>query len=180
MSALIACRVANANYEYERLKALSRLEYRDISRAPWDSQYDSYETASSEILPRYYDSYGSSEDSHYGSPSERFPIIKKEPNENKGLKKTISSFYVPFANKESLKHKELALNSGTAYCQEIKVKSVGSEGEPRKGVTSCYRCKDPKTKSTYERCLYKSEPQESASASTKMERLAPVNFRHRR
>ncbi|XP_014483866.1 PREDICTED: uncharacterized protein LOC106749193 [Dinoponera quadriceps] len=175
LSALIACHVTDALYELERLKA--QLQYRDVSRAPWNNRYDSYETASSEVLPHYYDtSYVSSEDRH-GSSSERFPIsgIKKEPNEDKGFKKTTSPF-----GKDSLK--ELALNSRTAHCQEIKVKSVGAQGEPPKGVTTCYRCKDPKTKSSYERCLYKSEPEESSSASTKMERFlsTPVNFRYRR
>lgn len=173
LSAVVACHVTNANYEYERLKA--QIEYR--MRAPWDSQYDSYEAASSELLPHYYDSY----ENHYASSSEHIPIsgIKKEPNEDKGFKKT---FYIPFVNKDSLKHKELALNSKNAYCQEIEVKSVGLQGEPRQGITTCYRCKDPKTKSTFERCVYKNEPKESAAANRKVESFlsAPVNFRHRR
>lgn len=179
LSALVAlvAHATNADYEYERLKALSQLEYRDIRQAPWNSQYESYEAASSELLP-HYDSYEASEE-QYGSSLERFPIsgIKKEPNEDKSFKK--SSFYAPFVNKDSLKHKELALNSKTAYCQEIKVKS---ESEPRKGITTCYRCKDPKTKSTFERCLYKNEPEESVSASRKVEHILPaqINFRYRR
>ncbi|XP_032670444.1 paternally-expressed gene 3 protein-like isoform X2 [Odontomachus brunneus] len=175
LSALVACHVANASYEYERLKA--QIEYK--MRAPWNSKYDSY-VASSELMPHYYDSY----EDHYASSSERFPNsgFKKEPNEDKGFKKTISSFYIPFVNKDSPKHKELILNSRNAYCQEIKMKSVGLQGEPRQGITTCYRCKDPKTKSTFERCLYNNEQEESAATDKKVESFLPesVNFRHRR
>lgn len=183
LSVLISCYV-NANYEYERLKVLSHLA--DISRVPWNSQYDTYQTASSEVLPHYYDSYESSEDrskDDFGSSSEHIPLssVKKNPIENKSLKKPISPIYTSFANKDSTKYKELAPNSGVAYCQEIKTKLIGKESKSQKGVTTCYKCNDPKTGSTYERCLYNSRPEESASANTRERFLAvPVGFRYRR
>jgi len=146
----------------------------------WNKQYEVYESAPSEILPRY-NFYGLNKDRYvdrYGSPSEPFPIIKKEPIEEKNLKKI--PFYA-FANKDSTRYKELTPDLGVAQCQEIKVKSAGKKGEPRRGITTCYNCKDPKTKSTYERCLYSSHPEET-SASMKVEHYlsAPTGFRYRR
>ncbi|XP_018393529.1 PREDICTED: uncharacterized protein LOC108772495 [Cyphomyrmex costatus] len=176
LSALITCHVS-ANYE--RLKNWSPSE--SISHS-WNNQYDIYEGAPSEILPDY-SFYELSKDQpidRFGSPSEPFPItIKKEPIEEKYLKKI--PFYV-FSNKDSTRYKELTPDLGVAHCQEIKVKSIGKDGEPRKGITTCYNCKDPKTKSTYERCLYSSHPEESVSANTKVESYlsAPTIFRYRR
>ncbi|XP_071631828.1 uncharacterized protein, partial [Temnothorax longispinosus] len=175
LSALITCHVS-ANYEYERAKSLSP----ESTTHPWYKQYEVYESAPSEILP-HYNFYGFKDRpvGYSGSPSEPFPITKKEPIEEKNLKKI--PFYA-FANKDSTRYKELTPNFGVAHCQEIKVKSAGKNGEPRKGITTCYNCKDPKTKSTYERCLYSSNPEESTSANTKVERYlsAPAGFRYRR
>ncbi|XP_018315089.1 clumping factor A [Mycetomoellerius zeteki] len=171
LSALITCHV-NANYE--RLKNWSPSE---STSHFWNNQYDIYESVPSEILSDY--NYELSKD-RFGSPSEPFPItIKKEPIEEKYLKKI--PFYV-FSNKDTTRYKELTPDLGVAHCQEIKVKSIGKDGEPRKGVTTCYNCKDPKTKSTYERCLYSSHPEESVSANTKVESYlsAPTRFRYRR
>ncbi|XP_036139678.1 uncharacterized protein LOC105832688 [Monomorium pharaonis] len=175
LSALITCHVS-ANFQFESLKSLSS---KDTLR-PWNKQYEVYESASSDSLP-YYNFYGSSRDQpidRFGSSSRLFPI-KKEPLEEKNLKKI--PFYA-FTNKDTTRYKELTPNFGIAHCQEIKVKSSGKNGEPRRGITTCYNCKDPKTKSTYERCLYSSHPEESASANTKMERYlsAPSGFRFRR
>lgn len=187
LSTLLVCYV-NANYEYERIKALSYLP--DISQNPSNSQYNIYEGASSEITPHYDDSYERNKDrdlsrDNFGSSFKRFPIdsIKKESIEKKNLKKVIP-FYT-FTNKDLTKRKELLADSAeTAHCQEIKIKSFGKDSDSRKGITTCYKCKDPITRSTYERCLYKSNPvsEESASASTKMERFlsVPTNFRYRR
>ncbi|XP_025154621.1 uncharacterized protein LOC105186166 isoform X1 [Harpegnathos saltator] len=182
LSALIACHAVNANYEHERLKA--EVQYEN-SRAPWNHHnYDFYEAASSDIRPRYYDFHESAEDHHDASSSEPFPIsiVKKEPIEDKSFKKATSPFYAPLAAKDPLKHKEFAPNLRNAYCQEIKVKTIEPESKRPKGTTTCYRCKDPKTKSTSERCMYKSEPEETASSNMKMARIlpAPINFRHRR
>lgn len=177
LSALITCHVS-ANYEYERLK---NLNLEGTLQVPWNRQYEVYESASSEILP-HYNFYELSKDQptdYFGSPSESFPITtKKEPTEEKYLKKI--PFYA-FTNKDSTRYKELTPDLGIAHCQEIKVKSIGKKDEPKKGITTCYNCKDPKTKSTYERCLY-SSPEESASANTKVERYlsAPAGFRYRR
>ncbi|XP_067209090.1 dentin sialophosphoprotein [Linepithema humile] len=176
----------NANYEYERMKALSYLT--DISQSPSNNQYNIYEGASSEIAPYYYDSYEPNKDrdlsrDHFGSLFKRSPIdsIKKESIEKKNLKK-VMPFYA-FPNKDLIKRKELLADSTeTAHCQEIKIKSFGKDSGLRKGVTTCYKCKDPITRSTYERCLYKSHPEERASASTKVERFlsVPTSFRYRR
>lgn len=155
---------------------MKRLSPEGTSRS-WNKQYEVYESAPSEILPRHF--YGSNKNP-VESPSESFPInIKKEPIEEKNWKKI--PFYA-FTNKDSTRYKELTPDLRTAHCQEIKVKSVGKNGEPRKGVTTCYNCKDPKTKTTYERCLYNSHPEESTSATTKVERYlsAPTGFRYRR
>ncbi|RLU18319.1 hypothetical protein DMN91_008676 [Ooceraea biroi] len=181
LSTLIACHV-NANHE--SLKTLS--QQIDVSQVPWNSRYDIYEGASSKVLPRFYDSYGSNRDrsgDYFGSSSEHLPIpsFKKEPrqgNEKKISKKPIIPFYA-LANGDSFKHKEFVPLSAIAHCREVKVKSIGEE--PRKSFTTCYKCKDPKTKSTYERCSYNG-PKRSASASTKVERFlsAPVSFRYRR
>lgn len=145
----------------------------------WNKQYEVYESAPSESLSHNF--YGSSKDQpidRFGSPS-KLLSIKKEPIEEKNLKKI--PFYT-FTNKDSTRYKELTPDLGIAHCQEIKVKSTGKDGEPRKGITTCYNCKDPKTKSTYERCLYSSHPEESASANTKVERYlpAPAGYRFRR
>lgn len=163
----------NANYEYERFKSLSHLI--DVPQVP--SQGDVYESASSEILPHYYNSYESSQDGYrdrFGSPSERFPIsIKKKLIEEKNLKKTKIPFLI--TNKDyTAKYKELLPDSEIAHCREIKVKSIGKEDEIRKNVTTCYKCEDPKTRSMYERCIYNNPPEESASASTKMERFPSI------
>ncbi|XP_011685770.1 PREDICTED: uncharacterized protein LOC105448725 [Wasmannia auropunctata] len=174
LSALITCHVS-ANYE--RLKNWNP---ESISH-PWNKQYEVYESAPSEILPDY--NFGlriNRTVDRFGSPSKPFPIVvKKEPVEEKNLKKI--PFYT-FTNKDSTRYKELTPDLGIAHCQEIKVKSTGRNGEPRKGITTCYNCKDPKTKSTYKRCLYSSLPEESASANTNMERYlsVPTGFRHRR
>ena len=176
LSALITCYVS-ANYE--RLKNWGPSESTSHS---WNNQYDFYESAPSEILPGYsfYELNKDRSIDRFGSPSESFPVtMKKEPIEEKYLKKI--PFYV-FSNKDSTKYKELTPDLGVAHCQEIKVKSIGKDGEPRKGVTTCYNCKDPKTKSTYERCLYSSHPEESVSANMKVENYlpAPTKFRYRR
>lgn len=172
----------NANYEYERIKALSYLT--DVS--PSSSQYDIYEGASSELAPHYYDSYESNRDrdlsgDHFASLYKRSPIdsFKRESIEKKNLKKVVP-FYA-FPNKDLTKRKKLSA-AGTEHCQEIKVKSFGKNRDVRKGVTTCYKCKDPTTRSTYERCSYKSHPRESASASTQVERYmsVPAGFRYRR
>lgn len=163
-------------YDYEHSRSWSP----EGTSYPWNKQYEVYESASSEILPHYnfYEFSKNRPVSYFGSPSEPFPItIKKEPIEEKNLKKI--PFYV-FANKDSTRYKELTPDLAIAHCQEIK--SVEKRSESRKGVTTCYTCKDPKTKSTYERCLYSSYPEESTSANTKVERYlsAPTGFRYRR
>ncbi|XP_029659857.1 uncharacterized protein LOC115233511 [Formica exsecta] len=171
ISALITCHV-NANYEYERLKSLSHLI--EVPQVP--SQHKTiYESASSEILPHYYNSYESSQDQYKdrsASPSERFPIsVKKKLVEKKNLKK----MKIPFLliNKDyTAKYKQSLPNSEIAHCQEINVKSIGKEDEIRKDVTTCYKCEDPKTRFIYERCLHNSPPEESASANTKTERFS--------
>lgn len=171
LSALIACRV-NANYE----RSLSQLVDRARPQVPWDSRYDIYEGASSKILPRYYDPYESSRGGlvdHFGSYSLPIPSFKKEPrreNEGKSLKKPVIPHY---ANVDLIKRKEFP--PPTAHCRKVKVKSIGE------GVTTCYKCKDPKTKSAYEHCLYDG-PQRGASASKNVEHFlsAPVSFRYRR
>ncbi|XP_070518427.1 hepatoma-derived growth factor-related protein 2 isoform X1 [Cardiocondyla obscurior] len=170
LSALITCH-ASANHEYEFLKSFNSKG----SSRPWNKQYINYESAPSEVVPNY-NFYGLSND-RAASPSS--PItIKKEPIEEKNLKKI--PFYA-FATKDSTKYKELTPDLRTAHCQEIKMESYGKRNKSKKGVTTCYKCKNPKTKSTYERCLYNSYPEESTSASTKVERYrAPAGFRYRR
>ncbi|XP_011862541.1 PREDICTED: eukaryotic translation initiation factor 5B-like [Vollenhovia emeryi] len=163
LSALITCHVS-ANYEYERSKSLSS----DSTSHPWYKQYEVYENAPSEIQP-HYNFHGLTKDRpavRPGGPSEPSSITaKKEPTEEKNLKKI--PFYA-FANKDSTRYKELTPDLGIAHCQEIKVTSAGEKDDKRKGVTTCYNCKDPKTKSTYERCLYSSHPEESTSANTRI------------
>jgi len=180
LSALIACHVS-ANYE--SLKTLGQ----SISQVPSNSRYDIYESASSKVLPRYYDFYESNRDrlgDHFGSSSEYVPILgfKKEPrqeNEDKSSKKPTIPLYA-FANEDSIKRKEFVPLSAVAHCREIKVKLIGEESQ--KSITTCYKCKDPKSKTTYERCLYNDQPKTSASASTNVERFlsAPLSFRYRR
>lgn len=176
LSALITCHVS-ANYE--RLKSWNS-QREGISR-PWNKQYEVYESAPSEVLPDYnFELSKVRPVDRFASPSKPYPItIKKEPIEEKNLKKI--PFYAS-TNKDSTRYKELTPNLAIAHCQEIKVRSTGKKGEPRKGTTTCYNCKDPKTKSTYERCLYTSLPEESTSASTMVERYlsAPAGFRYRR
>lgn len=166
----------SANYEYERSKRFS-----PERTSHWNKQYEVYESAPSEIQPHHF--YGPSKSrpvDRFGSPSEPFPInVKKEPIEEKNWKKI--PFYA-YSNKDSTRYKELTPDLGVAHCQEIKVKSAGKKDGSRKGITTCYNCKDPKTKTAYERCLYSSHPEESASATTKVERYlsAPAGFRFRR
>lgn len=173
ISALIICYV-NANYDYKRnrnFKSLSHL----INTPQVLSQHDIYESASSEILPHNYNSESSQDGyrDHFESPSQpipSFPInIKKKLAEEKNLKKTKRPFLI--TNKNTAKYKELFSDSEIAHCREIKVKSSEKEDKIRKTVTTCYKCEDPKTKSMYERCIYthNSPPEESVSASTKME-----------
>ncbi|XP_050445803.1 uncharacterized protein LOC126848731 [Cataglyphis hispanica] len=176
--ALITCHV-NANYEYERLKSLSHVI--DVPQVP--SQHNIYESVSSEILPHYYNSYESSDDRYRDRStssvlSERSPIsVKKKLVENKNLKKMkIPSLMI---NKDyTAKYKQLLPNSEIAHCQEINVKLIGKEDKIRKDFMTCYKCEDPKTRSTYERCLHNNPPEESASANT--ERFIPVSSRYRR
>jgi len=180
LSALIACHVS-ANYK--SLKTLGQLV--DASQVPWNNRYDIYESASSKVLPHYYDFYESNRDKsedHFGSSSEYVPGFKKEPrqeNEDKSSKESTIPLYA-LANEDSFKRKEFVPLSAIAHCREIKVKSIGEE--PRKSVTTCYKCKDPKSKTTYERCLYNDQPKTSAFASTNVERFlsAPISFRYRR
>ncbi|XP_011635393.1 LOW QUALITY PROTEIN: uncharacterized protein LOC105426030 [Pogonomyrmex barbatus] len=168
--ALITCHVS-ANYEYGRLKSLNS----EIATSPWNKQYEVYESASSEVLPSYsfYKLRKNRSTDRFGSPSEPYPI-KKELIEQKSLKKVP---FHSFTNKDSTKYKELTHDSGIAHCQEIK---STEKDELQKSIT-CYNCKDPKTKSTYERCLY-NHPEERTSANTNVERYlsAPTNFRYRR
>lgn len=178
ISALITFHV-NANYEYERLKSLSHVI--DVPQVP--SRHNIYESASSEILPHYYNSYESSDDRYRDRStssvlSERSPIsVKKKLVENKNLKKIkIPSLMI---NKDyTAKYKQLLPNSEIAHCQEINVKLIGKEDKIRKDFMTCYKCEDPKTRSTYERCLHNNPPEESASANT--ERFIPVSSRYRR
>jgi len=172
--ALITCHqllIITVSANYERLKNWRP----DSTSRSWNKQYEVYESAPSEILPDY-NFYELSKDrsvDRFGSPSKPFPItIKKEPIEEKNLKKI--PFYA-FTNKDSTRYKELTPDLGIAHCP-------GKKGEPRKGITTCYNCKDPKTKSTYERCLYSSHPKESTSANTRVEHYlsAPAGFRYRR
>ncbi|KAL6267004.1 hypothetical protein P5V15_000084 [Pogonomyrmex californicus] len=168
--ALITCHVS-ANYEYGRLKSLNS----EIATSPWNKQYEVYESASSEVLPSYsfYKLRKNRSTDRFGSPSEPYPI-KKELIEQKSLKKVP---FHSFTNKDSTKYKELTHDSGIAHCQEIK---STEKDELQKSIT-CYNCKDPKTKSTYQRCLY-NHPEERTSANTNVERYlsAPTNFRYRR
>lgn len=179
ISALITCLI-NANYAYEHLKSLSYL----VNAPRISSKHDIYESASSETLPHYnsYELRQNQYRDHFESPSERFPTsIKKKMFEKKNLKKTKIPFLMN--NKDyTAKYKELLLDSETAHCQEIKVKSIGKEDEISKDVTTCYKCEDPKTKSMYKRCLYNIPLKESTSDNTKMERFSstPVSLRHRR
>lgn len=179
ISALITCHV-NANYEYEHLKSLSHLI--DVPQVE-PSQHNIYESASSEILPHYYNSYESSHDRYRDSSaslSERSPIsVKKRLVENKNLKK----MKIPFSmiNKDyTAKYKQLLPNSEIAHCQEINVKSIGKEDKIRKDFMTCYKCEDPKTRSTYERCLHNNLPEESAFANTERFSFTPVSPRYRR
>lgn len=137
------------------------------------------------MRPCYYDSRESGEaraTEQLGSLSKpRLPAsnIKKEATEQKNSKKLIIPFYT-FANKDSIKYKELLPNSGIAHCQQIKrEESIGKQDESQKDTTVCYKCRDPKTKVTYERCLYNSYPEETAS-NRRVERFAPTGFRYRR
>ncbi|XP_072753805.1 uncharacterized protein [Anoplolepis gracilipes] len=181
MSVLITCHAShvNANYEYERLKSLSHLV--DAPQVP--SQRDTYESASSEILPHYYNSYELGQDRYrdrFDSPAERFPISIKKKLVEKNLKKM--KIPLIMINKDyTAKYKKL-LDSEIVHCQEIKGKSVGKEDDVRKAITTCYKCEDPKTRFSYERCLHDSPPKESASASTRMKRFSStsVSPRYRR
>jgi hypothetical protein len=165
------------NANYESLKTLGQLV--DVSQIPWNNRHDIYESASSKVLPRYYDFDESNRD-HFGSSSEYVPIpgFKKEPrqeNEDKSSKEQTI-----YANEDSFKRKEFVPLSAIAHCREIKVKLIGQE--PRKSITTCYKCRDPKSKTTYERCLYNDQPKTSAFASTNVEHFlsTPISFRYRR
>ncbi|XP_029173673.1 uncharacterized protein LOC114942467 [Nylanderia fulva] len=174
ISALIVCYV-NANYDYEYSRNLKSLGYSiDAPQVP--SQHDIYESASSEILPHYYNSESSQDEyrDRFNSPSQRFPInIKKKLVEEKNLKKIKIPFLI--TSKDTAKYKELLPNSKIVHCRKIKVKSIGKDDDIRN--TTCYKCEDPKTKSMYERCIstHNSSPEESVSASTKMKHF-PSTF----
>lgn len=98
--------------------------------------------------------------------------LKKEPKENKHLKKLISSVYT-ITDKDSQNYKDTVLKSGVPYCQEIRTKRTGKDNSA-KDTLVCYKCKNPKNGATYEQCSYVSKPVAEGNVE------APPGFRSRR
>lgn len=121
--------------------------------------------------PWFIDEYGTGGSYPYDTlkhgtdpiPSYISSSVKKSPKENKASKKAVSEFYSQ-SDSDDTKYKE-TFKPGSPFCQEIAAKDVKAYA---RAITSnkkmkCYRCKDLKGSSTYERCSYVSQQPQASS-----------------
>ena len=98
-------------------------------------------------------------------------VPKKFPREDKTFKK-VSPFYA-LSQSNDPKFQQMVMKSNAPYCHEITAKDTKT-GASRSGLDdnkmTCYRCKDPKSGSTYEHCSYNSNKPRGTRSNSASER----------
>ncbi|XP_076618916.1 uncharacterized protein LOC143340623 [Colletes latitarsis] len=146
----ILCASTNARFNQESFKSPADRNYPWI-RQDFGPSEDSPSFSRFSELKKRQSAVDSTEPFH---ESKEWFVTKKIPRENKSFKKLVSPFYTITEN-DAKKYKDIALKSGLPYCQKIKTKRSDSNA---KDSMVCYKCKNPKNGSTYEQCVYVSQP----------------------